>query len=207
MFCIVDLLWFSTLAQSRNEIRAERCKQLHFSSIRQLWGIAHQYKKNQLGSREDFCSEIKYLKLKRAKSNSQSHWQDTCVCVCVYAHIYKYIYKHIKVSPWYQLLSEEADFFPQNPHGKFEPLFPPCEVEIHQKTDKIQPTNNTQVSVANAYWLHLVMPPAFGEEPFLRFITLFLILHLLSLSPLSSNTLRSPPHSFSLDPLCSSSAI
>lgn len=46
-------------------------KQLHFSSARQLWAIAHQYKeKNQkqlLGSREDFCLQIKYLKLEGQK--------------------------------------------------------------------------------------------------------------------------------------------
>lgn len=70
------------------------CKQLHFSSARQLGGIAHQYiKKNQPGSRYNFFffSQIKYLKLKRAKTNSQFHQQDTSACVFVCTYIQKYV--------------------------------------------------------------------------------------------------------------------
>lgn len=65
---------------------------------------------------------------------------------------------------------------------------------MHQKTDKMQPTN--KYTAVNAHWLHLAMPPPFGEEHFFRLIIWFLILHLLSLSSLSFNTLRIPPTPF-----------
>jgi len=89
MFRFVDLLSFSTLAQSRSEIQAQRYKQLHFSSARQLRATARQYIKTQLGSREDFFTQIKYLKFKRPKNTSQSHQQERRVCLCICTYIQK----------------------------------------------------------------------------------------------------------------------
>lgn len=120
-----------------------------------------------------------------------------CVCVPVCAHIYKYIHIYIYKSNPLILNSfqKKLTFFPKNPHGKLEVCFFFSIWSGNSQEDR-QNTMYEQPTSANMYWLPLVMPPAFEQEPFFRFIFLFLILHCLSLSSLSSNTLRSAPHSF-----------
>lgn len=75
---------------------------------------------------------------------------------------------------------------------------------MHQKSDKTQLTNNTQVSVTNTCWLPLVMPPAFAEKPFLRFITFSFSIFCLHVCLLQY--IRKFPNS-SLNPLSFSYAI